>query len=316
MRAYLFPGQGSQHPGMGQDLCKAYPAAQQVFDEADDALGMKLSKLCFEGSEEDLRRTEITQPAILTHSIAALRALLSERPDLSADFAAGHSLGEWSALVAVGALRFSDAVRLVAERGRLMQAAVPEGVGAMSAVLGLTPEQVQQVCAQVALSPTDAAWPANFNSPEQTVISGSVAAVERAQAALTEAGAKKVVPLPVSAPFHCPMMQPAADGLAAALADIEVGPMSAPVVTNVEASPNSDPARVKGLLVQQMTSPVRWVECFTQLSSAGATVALELGPNKVLMGLGRRIDRALAVLPIGDPAGLNKALERFESTKP
>ena len=312
MRAFLFPGQGSQHPGMGKALTEAYPAAKAVFDEADEALGLHLSKICFDGSEEDLRQTEITQPAILTHSIATLRALLSERPDLKADFAAGHSLGEWSALVAVGALSFGDAVRLVRERGRLMQVAVPKGQGAMAAILGLSAEQVTQVCEAAALSEQDAAWPANFNSPEQIVISGSAAAVQAAQDALTEAGAKKVVPLPVSAPFHCPMMQPAADGLKAALEPVEVGDMTAPIISNVEATANSDSSRVKDLLVQQVTHPVRWVQCFKQLVELGATSSLELGPGKVLMGLGRRIDRGLSVLPLGDPAGLTKALTRLE----
>lgn len=307
MLSFVFPGQGSQHPGMGKALAEHYPAAKAVFEEADDALGFSLSALCFGDDAEVLRKTEITQPAILTHSVAAVRALLGERPDLAPGVVAGHSLGEWSALVAVGALAFGDAVRLVHARGRLMQAAVPEGEGAMAASIGPTREEVEALLAAV-----DGAWPANFNSPEQTVISGHAPAVLEMHGRLEAAGAKRVVELPVSAPFHCPLMQPAADGLAKELEGVEVGPLSAPVVSNVEAEPNSDPSRVKDLLVQQVTAPVRWVECFTKLADMGAETALEVGPGKVLMGLGRRIDRRVKVVAVGDQDGLIKALEQLE----
>ncbi len=308
MVSFLFPGQGSQEPGMGKALADAYPAARQVFEEADDALGFSLSALCFEGSEAELVRTEITQPAILATSIAALAALRAERPDLAPRYAAGHSLGEWSALVAVGALRFADAVRLVRERGRLMQLAVPEGQGAMAAVMGLEAEQIRAVCAEVSAQSAQVVVAANYNSKEQTVISGTRSAVEAAKVALEGAGAKKVALLAVSAPFHSPLMEPAARGLAEALRPIEVGRLTAPVITNVEARPNQDPERVKALLVAQVTAPVRWVETATLLLAEGEATAIEVGPGRVLAGLAKRIDRALTVLPTQDPASLQKAL--------
>lgn len=307
MLSFVFPGQGSQHPGMGKDLAAQSPAARAVFEEADDALGFSLSALCFGDDAEPLKKTEITQPAILTHSVAALRALQAERPDIQPGAVAGHSLGEFSALVAVGGLGFADAVRLVNTRGRLMQAAVPVGVGAMAASIGPSREAVEALLEQ-----TEGAWPANFNSPEQTVISGKAEAVAGVEAQLKEAGAKRVVELPVSAPFHCPLMQPAADGLAEALANIEIGALSAPVVTNVEAAPNQDASRVKDLLIQQVTAPVRWVECFSKLAELSNEVALEIGPGKVLAGLGRRIDRKVKVVPMGDDKGLSKALAQLE----
>lgn len=293
---------------MGQALVEAYPRARAVFEEADDALGFALSKVCFEGTEDELKRTEITQPAILTTSIAALRAIEAERPELKCTIAAGHSLGEWSALVAVGALAFEDAVRLVRERGRLMQEAVPEGEGAMAAIIGVDSDAIVTIVDGI-----DGATAANFNSPEQTVISGTVAGVEAAEAAIgTKHEGARVVRLPVSAPFHSPLMKPAADGLAAAMETTTVHAMSAPVVTNVEASPNEDPSRVKSLLVEQVVAPVRWVEIVQHLVGAGQTTALEIGPGKVLMGLARRIDRKLGVKPISDPASLTKALSSLD----
>lgn len=313
MLNFLFPGQGSQFSGMGRALADAYPAAKAVFEEADDALGMSLSDLCFEGSEEELKRTEVTQPAILTTSVAVLRALQSERPDLKPSYAAGHSLGEFSALVAVGALAFADAVKLVQTRGRLMQSAVPEGEGAMAAIIGLPAEAVVRRCEAVARESGAAVAAANFNSEQQTVISGSAEGVRLASEALLSDGAGKAVPLPVSAPFHSSLMEPAARGLAEALEPIEVGPMSAPVVTNVHASPNQDASAVKALLVEQVTAPVRWVESMRALVAAGSTACLELGPGKVLMGLARRIDRSLKVTPIQDPDGLKKALAKLPS---
>lgn len=293
---------------MGKALADAFPVARRTFLEADAALGFSLSSKCFEGPEEDLKRTELTQPAILTTSIAAHRVLLERRPDLQVNFAAGHSLGEWSALVAVGALAFTDAVRLVRERGRLMQEAVPVGQGAMAAVLGLLPDEVKAVCERVGAEMGQVVVAANFNSTEQTVISGTVAGVEAAGRALTERGAKKIAPLPVSAPFHSPLMAPAARGLEAALHATSVSGPSAPVVSNVEARPNSDAARVKALLIEQVTAPVRWVETVQFLVQAGETTAIEIGPGKVLMGLARRIDRNLKVLNVEDVDSLEKTL--------
>lgn len=308
MLSFIFPGQGSQYPGMGKALCDAYPTAQATFDEADEALGMKLSALCFEGSEADLKQTEVTQPAIMAHSVAVTRVLHELRPDFIPAFVAGHSLGEWSALVTISALAFPDALRLVQERGRQMQIAVPHGQGRMAACLGLTRDKVEAALAEV----DGEVWCANFNASEQIAVSGRPDAVLAAERALEAAGAKKVVDLPVSAPFHCPLMQPAADGLAKALEPIEVRPLAAPMVTNVEAAPNQDASRVKELLVEQVTHPVRWVECFTKLAEMGAKTALELGPGKVLKGLGRRIDRNVTVIPVADPKGLEDALAHLD----
>ncbi len=309
MVSFLFPGQGSQSPGMGQALAEAYPQAKEVFQEADDTLGMNLSKLCFEGPEEDLKRTEITQPAILTTSIAALRAVQAERPEIVPNYVAGHSLGEWSALVAAGALSFKDAVRLAHKRGQLMQQAVPQGEGAMLAVVGLAPEKIAEICLKVAEADDDVVAPANFNSPEQTVISGSAAAVAKVEPLLNEAGAKKLVALAVSAPFHCDLILPAAEGLDAELADVTISEFSTPVIQNVTAKPSTDHKMVREMLVQQVTASVRWVESMKALAETGETLTLELGPGKVLMGLMRRIDRKVKVLPVGDTKSLGKALE-------
>lgn len=298
---------------MGKALAESYPDARRTFEEADDALSMPLSKLCFEGPEEELKKTEITQPAILATSIAAHRALLSERPDLKPVMAAGHSLGEITALVAIGALDFGDALRVVRERGKLMQLAVPAGQGAMAAIMGLEPEVVRDACAAAETSSGAHVAPANFNSTEQTVISGSVAGVEAAKAALKEKGALKIVDLPVSAPFHCALMEPAARGLREVLAPINVNAFACPLITNVEAAPNSDPARVKELLVTQVTSPVRWVEIVRYLVANNVTRSIEIGPGKVLMGLARRIDRNMKVLNVEDPATLKKTIEALAS---
>ena len=302
--AFLFPGQGSQAVGMGKALFDAFPEARAVFQSADDALAEPLSRLCFEGPESELVLTRNTQPAILTTSIAA-HAVWSARGGPAA-FVAGHSLGEYSALVAAGALSLPDAVRAVRARGTFMQEAVPAGTGAMAAVLGLDAEVVTRVCAEVAGN--EVVSPANFNSPEQTVIAGHATAVERAGAKLREAGAKRVVPLAVSAPFHTALMEPAKARLAEVLARCTVSAPRMPVVTNVEAAPNADAARVVPLLVSQVSAPVRWVESVRALAAAGVTRVVELGPGRVLGGLVKRISKDIEVLNVEDPASLDKAL--------
>ncbi len=296
--ALLFPGQGSQRVGMGRDLALEYTAARRVFEEADDALGFAISKICFDGPEDELIRTEHTQPAILTNSIAVLRALEAEK-GLTFDVAAGHSLGEWSALVAAGALRFSDAVKLVNLRGKAMQEAVPEGQGGMAALMGLDADAVRAVCAEAADG--QVVSPANMNGAGQIVISGHAAAVERAVALAKEKGARRAVILQVSAPFHCALMAPAADRLKEALAPIEVGPLAVPVVANVTAEANSDSSRVKDLLVEQVTSPVRWEQSVRALADMGVTRALELGSGSVLRGLVKRVAKEIDVTTVGEP---------------
>ena len=302
--AFLFPGQGSQAVGMGKALFDAFPEARAVFQSADDALAEPLSRLCFEGPESELVLTRNTQPAILTTSIAA-HAVWSARGGPAA-FVAGHSLGEYSALVAAGALSLPDAVRVVRARGTFMQEAVPAGTGAMAAVLGLDAEVVTRICAEVAGN--EVVSPANFNSPEQTVIAGHATAVERAGAKLREAGAKRVVPLAVSAPFHTALMEPAKARLAEVLARCTVSAPRMPVVTNVEAAPNADAARVVPLLLAQVSAPVRWVESVRALAAAGVTRVVELGPGRVLGGLVKRISRDIEVLNVEDPASLEKSL--------
>ena len=297
--ALLFPGQGSQRVGMGRDLAHELEAARRVFDEADEALGAPISRICFEGPEDELTRTENTQPAILTCSIAVLRALEAER-GLRFDVAAGHSLGEWSALVAVGALELADAVRLVRLRGRAMQEAVPEGQGAMAAIMGLDPGQVEALCAD-ARQAGEVLSPANFNGANQIVISGHAAAVDRAVAAAKSAGAQRAVRLQVSAPFHCALMQPAADRLAEALAGVKIGPLRAPVVANVDARPNQDAGRVVDLLVAQVTAPVRWEESVQRLAADGVTRGIEVGAGSVLRGLVKRIAKQIPVTSVGEP---------------
>ncbi len=298
--ALLFPGQGSQKVGMGRELAGEIAAARRVFEEADDALGARLSALCWEGPEAELVRTENTQPAILTTSIAVLRAIEAENGPLAFDVAAGHSLGEWSALVAAGALEFTDAVRLVRLRGRAMQEAVPQGQGAMAAILGLDAAAVAEVCAAAAEG--EVVQPANFNGGGQVVVSGHAAAVERAMAAARARGAMRAVPLQVSAPFHCPLMQPAADRMREALAGVKVGALRVPVVSNVEAAPNQDAGRVADLLVQQVTSPVRWEESVARLARDGIGRGFELGAGSVLRGLCKRIAKEMAVVSVGEPA--------------
>jgi [acyl-carrier-protein] S-malonyltransferase len=289
--ALLFPGQGSQEVGMGRDAFEASAAARAVFDEADAALGLPLSRICFEGPEDELRRTEIQQPALLTTSIALLRGYEEAAGEIAADYFGGHSLGEYSALVASGALAFEDAVRLVHARGRFMQEAVAEGRGAMAAVMGCGPEVVREACEQAAADRGEVVAPANYNSPQQTVIAGEAGAVEAAGALARERGAKRVVALPVSAPFHCALMSPAAAKLRPELDRVAFRAPRRPVVTNVEAAPNEDPERIPDLLEQQVTAPVRFTEMVECLQGLGVTSFLEVGAGRVLSGLLARIDR-------------------------
>lgn len=305
--AFIFPGQGSQHPGMGKDLADYFPAARQVFEEADAALGFQLSKLCFEGPAEQLQMTENTQPAILTTSIAALRALEGEgfpKPD----FVAGHSLGEYSALVSAGSLSLTDAVRTVRARGRYMQEAVPVGVGAMAAILGADLDLVRTACVEAAQGQVCSA--ANINTPNQVVIAGDTAAIDRAIEILKERGAKRVMKLNVSAPFHCALMQPAQDRLAVDLQGIGFENLATAVVTNVDAKAVTLGAEARDSLVRQVSQPVRWLESVEFLISQGVQSLIEIGPGKVLSGLVRQIDRNLRCRNVEDKTSLGATLER------
>jgi [acyl-carrier-protein] S-malonyltransferase len=293
---------------MGKELAQAFPAAREVFERADEALGDSISKLCFEGPEADLTLTRNTQPAIVTTSVAALAALRSAiSPPVPAS-AAGHSLGEYSALVAGGALDLRDAVRLVRLRGEAMQEAVPAGVGAMAAIMGLAPEKLAEICDEA--KEGEVVSPANFNAPGQIVIAGHAGAVGRAAKLAAERGGK-AIPLKVSAPFHCSLMAPAAQKLAQALANVPVGPLAFPVIANVDARPNRDAARVKDLLVRQVDHPVRWEETVRAMSSDGVTHILEIGPGKVLAGLVKRIAKEIEVVPVGTPQGVEAAAKLF-----
>ncbi|RKH16275.1 [acyl-carrier-protein] S-malonyltransferase [Corallococcus praedator] len=302
--AFVFPGQGSQAVGMGKDLYEQFPEARAVFDAVDDALNEKLSTTCFEGPEDALKLTATTQPAILTVS-AAVHAVFKTRGPAPA-FVAGHSLGEYSALVAAGSLDLRDAARAVRARGTFMQEAVPADVGAMAAILGLAPDAVKAACDAAAEG--EIVSPANYNSPEQTVIAGHKAAVERAGLKCKEAGAKRVMPLPVSAPFHCALMDPVKPKLAQVLAGVRVLAPQVPVVSNVEATPNSDAARVVPLLLAQVSAPVRWIECVEALKAHGVTHVVELGPGKVLGGLIKRITKDIESFNVENAATLEKVL--------
>lgn len=308
--AYIFPGQGSQSPGMGRELAERFAAARAVFDEADEALGFPLSELCFNGPAEELQLTENTQPAILAVSIAALRAAESEG-FRAPDFVAGHSLGEYSALVAAGALSLGDALRTVRRRGRYMQEAVPVGAGAMAAVIGSDLETIEAVCEE-ARREGEVCSPANINSPSQVVIAGSAPAVERAIPLLKERGAKRALPLKVSAPFHCALMLPAQERLAADLDEVEFASLRVPLVTNVDAELTDDGEVARRSLVRQVSSPVRWRESVERLVRSGVKTFVELGPGKVLCGLVRQIAPDVRCLNVEDAASLEAARAALE----
>ena len=306
--AFIFPGQGSQQVGMGKELADTLPVARQVFEEADCVLGIRLSSLCFEGPDEELRLTVNTQPAILTSSIAALRTL--EASGARADFVAGHSLGEYTALVAAGSLKFDDALGAVRKRGLYMQEAVPSGEGAMAALIGIDVEMVRAICAEA--SSRGVCAPANVNSPNQTVIAGHRPAVERAVELAKEKGAKRAVMLAVSAPFHCELMKPAAERLAALFTGTEFSDLKVPLVTNVDAELITCGNEARDALLRQVASPVRWSESIQRLLDEGVTRFIEVGPGKVLSGLVRQISRQCQVLNVEDVQSLEATVAALE----
>ena len=305
--AFLFPGQASQYSGMGRELAEKFSSSKRVFEEADAALQTSVSRICFSGTEDELKLTANTQPAILTCSVAAFQALAEKgvRPD----FVAGHSLGEYSALVAAGSLVFTDAVKLVRKRGTYMQEAVPAGQGAMAAILGLSHAVVADACKRAAEG--EICSPANLNSPEQTVISGSAAAVKRAVEIASQLGAKRAVMLAVSAPFHSAMMQPAQERLEKDLRETSFGPLQMPLVTNVDADTITTGEEARDALIRQVTQPVRWEESVRLLIDKGVTTFVEVGPGRVLTGLLRQIERSVQALNVEDDKSLNAALEKI-----
>ncbi len=311
-RAFVFPGQGAQTIGMGRALAEAYPAAQAVFDEVDEALGEKLSALVWEGVQDDLTLTANAQPALMATSLAALRALEAEGVSVGdAAFVAGHSLGEYSALAAAGAISIADTARLLRIRGKAMQEAVPVGIGAMAALLGLDFAAVQEVAAEAAQG--EICQAANDNDPGQVVVSGHKAAVERACEIAKERGARRAVLLPVSAPFHCALMQPAADVMAQALADVTINAPAVPLVANVRAEAVTDPDVIRALLVEQVTGSVRWRESVTYMAGEGVSEIWEIGAGKALCGMIRRIDKSVATAAVGTPEDVAKAAEQMKS---
>jgi [acyl-carrier-protein] S-malonyltransferase len=309
--AFLFPGQGSQEVGMGKELAQHHAVARQTFEEADDVLGYALSQICFEGPEEKLRMTEITQPAILTASVAAWRVL--KENGFEPDLVAGHSLGEYSAHVAAGTISFADAVRTVRNRGKYMQEAVPVGVGIMAAILGMAPEKVSSVCQDAAQG--EVCEPANINSQEQIVISGHTAAVERATKLADERGATRAKVLPVSAPFHCSLMKPAQDRLEADLKALTFHDPKVRVVCNVDAQVIDDGERSREALVRQVTGSVKWEHSMRLLAEQGVGTMVEVGPGRVLCGLMRQIDRSKKCVNVSDEASLKKTLEQLAGAR-
>ena len=309
---FMFPGQGSQQVGMGSELAAMFPVAKETFDEADAALGYKLSDLCFEGPEDQLRLTEITQPAILTASVAAWRVLQSQ--GITPSYVVGHSLGEYSANVAAGTISFSDAVRTVRNRGKYMQDAVPVGVGAMAAILTLPAEEVEKVCEESAQG--EVCQAANLNSPDQIVISGNKAAVERAAALAKERGAKRAILLPVSAPFHCALMQPAQDRLAEDLHALTFNDSAVPVMCNVDAALVTTADQARNALVRQVTGAVQWLRSMRGLIALGVENFVEVGPGRVLCGLMKQIDKSRNFVNVEDPASLQKTLNHLGAASP
>jgi [acyl-carrier-protein] S-malonyltransferase len=309
--AFMFPGQASQYPGMGKELAENFPEARAVFDEADQALGFSLSQMCFAGSEENLKQTANTQPAILTCSVAVQRVLAKK--GVTPDFVAGHSLGEYSALVATGALKFSDAVTLVRKRGTYMQEAIPAGEGAMAAIMGLSPAVVTDACKRAAES--EVCSPANLNSPEQTVISGHAGAVKRAVEIASQQGAKRAVVLAVSAPFHCALMMPAQERLEKDLRKTDFSNLQVPLVTNVDADTITKGEEAREALIRQVTMPVRWQDSMRLLIDEGVNTFVEVGPGRVLVGLLRQIERSVSALNVEDQKSLSSTMDKIAQAK-
>ncbi|HMI50780.1 MAG TPA: ACP S-malonyltransferase [Candidatus Saccharimonadales bacterium] len=309
--AFVFPGQASQYPGMGKDLAEKYPVAKAVFDEADKALGFSISRMCFEGTEDELKLTANTQPAILTVSVATYRVLAEK--GLTPDFVAGHSLGEYSALVAAGSVKFSDAVQIVRKRGTYMQEAVPAGEGAMAAILGVSPAIVIDVCKRAAEN--EVCSPANLNSPDQTVISGHAGAVKRAVELASQAGAKRAVILAVSAPFHSSLMMPAQQKLEKDLKKIEFAAPRFPLVSNVDADTIETGDEARDALIRQVSMPVRWEESIRLLIDEGVNTFVEVGPGRVLTGLLRQIERSVAALNVEDEKSLAETVEKIAGAR-
>jgi [acyl-carrier-protein] S-malonyltransferase len=309
--AFVFPGQASQYPGMGKELADKYPVARAVFEEADRALGFSISRICFTGSEEDLKLTANTQPAILTCSVAIYR-ILAEK-GINPHFVAGHSLGEYSALVAAGAMKFSDAVQIVRKRGTYMQEAVPAGQGAMAAIMGLSPAVVTDACKRAAEG--QVCSPANLNSPEQTVISGHAEAVKRAVEIASQLGAKRAVILAVSAPFHCALMMPAQERLEKDLRQVEIAPLRVPLVTNVDADTETSAEEARDALIRQVTMPVRWEESTHELIDQGVNTFVEVGPGRVLTGLLRQIERSVGTLNVEDEKSLATTVDKIAQAR-